>query len=91
MSVSSHRPITASENNSKIDVVVSNGTTVREHTQTITFQTGSVRGREGKDGVREMSLLHCEQRHLFMHLYCYKEAGRGGNLPRRIEEFKSNH
>lgn len=57
-------------------------------TKTNTFQTGLLRGEERErkeERISEMSILHCEQRHLFMQrsqrLYCCEEAGRGGDLP----------
>lgn len=41
--------------------------TFRVCAKTVTFQTGLLRGRERKEErISEMSILHCEQRHLFM-------------------------
>lgn len=63
------------------------------HTKTNTFQTSLLRGRERKEErISEMSILHCEQRHLFMQspsacIVVRRQAG-VETSPGRTEEFR---
>ena len=81
------------ENKVEMDGLVAIWITVRVHAQAIAFQTGLLRGRGRKEErISEMSILHGEQRHLFMRSpsACIVVSGQAGveTSPGRTEEFR---